>query len=469
MSVISFFDDLYIDQTFKMTRTLHYPEKCASNPVIKPTESWEGTFSMYGSVILDEGVYKAYYTMWWLNKEPPYDCINEGIALALSRDGVNWEKPCLNVVNEINNGNNNLIFLGKYADQPCVVKLEKPVNENRYAMAYYADLGESGPGIRLCFSTDGIHWNWPGDLIWQTPIDAVQNTIEFFAADDTINFCFDASSKKYVLLRKVMQDFDLVYDPKKHGNWKPVEDETQRMIAQCDSKDLGVWENHRIILKPDMEDPLDIDFHRFGYTVYENQYMGLLEKHDANPLKRNTEIDLVVSRDGETWTRPKRGSQPFIKNGDKGDWDHGVLFVTPQMIQKYDEVLIYYGGMESSLAADQLAGCENFGIGLAKIGMDRFLSLRSSENIGFVRTKPLEVKNGIAVNAVVNEDGFLKAAVLDEKGMEIEGFGWKDCDPLIGDMKSMEVTWRGKPFDRKGRFSLNIASKASDLFAVYLL
>jgi hypothetical protein len=274
IQTLLFFDDEHIDQADGFTRRVHPPKKIAENPVLTSTEEWEGLLCAYGSVIRDEGVFKAYYTIWWLQKRPPYSCQAEGLAYAYSEDGVRWAKPNLGIVKEINGGRNNLIGFGLFADQPCVLRLPEALDMNHYAMAYYGDFPPLGSGVRVCFSRDGIHWNWPGQMAWQTALDTVSSQLNFYAADDTLNFYFHPVSRRFVLVRKVMQRENLLYDSARHKDFVPNREDLTRRIARCESADLIHWTGHRIILSPDSDDPALVDFHRLGVTPYAKDHLG---------------------------------------------------------------------------------------------------------------------------------------------------------------------------------------------------
>jgi hypothetical protein len=71
-----FLDDYLVASTTNITRRIHSAEKFKSNPVIRQTESWEDPLNvLYGSVIRDGNLYKAWY------KSGP------GVSYAVSDDG----------------------------------------------------------------------------------------------------------------------------------------------------------------------------------------------------------------------------------------------------------------------------------------------------------------------------------------------------------------------------------------------
>jgi predicted GH43/DUF377 family glycosyl hydrolase len=469
MQTLFFFDERLIHKAYKLSRHLHHPRKVEQNPVLTATEDWESLLCTYGSVLHDEGLFKAYYTMWWLQDVPPYSCLAEGLAYAYSHDGIHWIKPHLQIVPEVNGGRNNLIRYGMFADQPCVLRLQEPVQGKRYVMAYYGDFPPLGPGVRICFSEDGVHWDWPGSLVWKTAIDAVADKLDFYAADDTISFYFDPKRRTYVLLRKVMQDTELVHAPKRHADWRPDRERLQRMIARCESDDLIHWREHRVILAPDRDDPPSVDFHRLGVTPYGDHSLGLLEVHDGEPGRNSIAIDLCYSQDGLEWTRPCRRQQPFIANGQAGAWDSGVLFTPPQFVTCGEDLFIFYGGMEARLTAEAMGKCKRYGVGLAKLEKDRFCSLRAPPHeSGLLLTQPLAIREYVAINARIDAQGLLQAALCDQESSPIPGFGWTDNDPIRGEPSRALLTWNNRPLPAPGTYRLSIRARAADLFALHL-
>lgn len=466
MSRLFFFDDQHIAASFRLSRCLNHPQKVALNPLITATEDWEALLCTYGSVIYDEGLFKAYYTIWWLQSEPPYDCLAEGLAYAYSSDGMHWIKPDLHIVPEVNGGRNNLIRYGMFADQPCVLRLPQAQGDYAYAMAYYGDFAPLGPGVRICFSTDGIHWDWPGTLVWKTAIDAVAHTLDFYAADDTINFYFDPARERYVLLRKVMDPTELLYDPARHAGWQPDPDRLLRMIARCESTDLLHWTDHQTILVPDRDDPPAVDFHRLGVTPYAAGYLGLLEMHNGTPGQDSIALDLVYSADSRNWARPCRTQQPFIANGPADAWDGGVIFTPPQFLVHGEELFFYYGGMQAHLTAESMGKCQRFGVGLATLPKDRLCSLRATHNPGLLISTPQPLHTGVQINALIADAGTLQVALRSPAGDPLPGFGWEDCDPLGPDLRQAAITWHGRALPDPGTYQIAVRAQAADLYAL---
>ncbi|NOQ70365.1 MAG: hypothetical protein GQ574_00060 [Crocinitomix sp.] len=440
MHKILFFDASELADFHNVSFELNTPVKLQHNPVLTKDQPWESLICTYGSVIKDSDHYKMYYTQWWLDEKEPYDCLDEAIAYAESEDGLIWKKPNLNNISKVNNGNNNLLKRVLSADQPCVIKRDIAVGDKQYVMAYYGDFEPLGKGVRIAFSPDGVNWDLPGDVVWQTPIDKIAHNLSFYAADDTINFYFDPGLNKYILLRKVMYDGELVYDEKSHKDLMLEEQDCSRMIARCESIDLVNWTNHEIILKP-KKDNKQSDYHRLSITPYYNYYIGLLEIFHHKNDKNTVDIHLLYSKDSKTWIHPNE-SIPFIANGNKGEWDGGVLFVQPTFIQEEKTIKIFYGGMDARMDEKEMAQSQAFGVGLAELTKDRFSAVRFNETEGSVLILiPDKVGMNVYINAISDAKGAIKVALLDGNKKEIDGCHFKDCDTISSNAIAEILSW----------------------------
>jgi hypothetical protein len=463
VSRLRFWDDRAVAEAHRLTRHLHRPVKSSANPVITATEPWESLLSLYGSVLLDEGVLKAWYTMWWLDREPPYGCRAEGLAYAWSDDGVRWRKPHLGLVPEVAGGQNNLVRYGLFADQPCVVRLPDPRPGRRYAMAYYGDFPPDGPGIRVCFSDEGTRWSWPGRCVWRTAVDAVSASLDYFAADDTLTFHHDPARDRFVLARKVMYPGRLVLEPERDGGWRPEKERLVRRIAVRESGDLERWEEPELILAPDPDDPPGTDFHRLGITPRPGGALGLLEvHHDADAT---VHLALACRPDGGAWMRPCRGQT--LLSGEPGAWDDALVFAPSQLVARGDQELLFYGGMEARLEAASLAACRRSGVGLATIDRDRWVSLRASEREpGLLVTRPVALRERVRVDARVGAGGSFEVALAAPDSPPLAGFRWGDGDPIAGDARDRTLAWGGRSLPSAGEYQLWIRMRDADLFAI---
>jgi hypothetical protein len=81
------------------------------------------------------------------------------------------------------------------------------------------------------------------------------------------------------------------------------------------------------------------------------------------------------------------------------------------------------------------------GLGLATLRKNGFVSRDAGPAGGTLLTRLFVFEgNALTVNARV--DGDLRVRVLDESGLPIPGFSWKDCEPFRGDLIDARVHWK---------------------------
>ena len=151
-----FVDDFLIDET-DLKRTFHYPEKYAKNPILAPSTSLEMTGGRSVATVFNDGVwfdpqanqFKMWYHAGWF----------EGTALATSSDGLNWQRPELDVVPGTNRllpaaghgrRDGSTIWLDAFTTDPA----------QRWKMFLY-ERPEQSYGGQVLTSPDGIHWSKP--------------------------------------------------------------------------------------------------------------------------------------------------------------------------------------------------------------------------------------------------------------------------------------------------------------------
>ena len=114
-----FVDDYLIESMTNTRQVLNPAEKVENNPVLKPERPWEGNDVRPRRIVFDDrdGVYKMWYD-GRLNEARQGDgeIIVTGEAdaaevkcLAVSEDGVHWERPNLGLVEFAGSKNNNLL------------------------------------------------------------------------------------------------------------------------------------------------------------------------------------------------------------------------------------------------------------------------------------------------------------------------------------------------------------------------
>ena len=473
-----FLDDHVLDQTENLSRSFHRPRK--RGVVLKADIPSDGTYVETVSApmwIPDDGIYKFVYearhratggkgTTYW--------------ALALSRDGLNWEKPNLGALEFNGNRENNLI------DSPERQRLwqvvhdpDDPDPERRYK----GFLGASGR--RPVVSPDCIHWQ----LL----------EVEKLPSGDAGTLTYDRASRQFLGLLKFTGKYGRSYNlsvSKDFVNWSEprflfsTDDEDQRMALDVIRRRLA----DPGLAKPLMVDPdpatgwkqppekfrnrgtWNVQCYNIGVFPYEGVHLGWLMFFYPTgirlPEKTNTdgfnEMQLAMTRDLKTWKR-LGDRQPFISTsrldeGLVGNYDRLQLNVTNQPVDRGDELWFYYTGMKrrvpqhdryrngaprdpSTLSAEERADWiedTHSAVYVSVLRRDGFISLDADENGGFLLTKPLKMAGDRLFLNLQAPEGEARVEILDETGVVVPGFGLDDSAAAGGDQVRVPVGWKGR-------------------------
>ncbi len=353
----------------------------------------------------------AYRYRLWYEAYAGMGDLGSMLAYARSRDGLEWEKPNLGLVEFEGSKENNLVFRGalghgQHGGTVFVDPTAPP--EERYRYFY---LG--GKGVCGAVSPDGLHW---------APVAEDNDTLVQWGSD-TQNTCFwDPDRQAYVAFLR---------------SWSP------RMVSRTESKDFRTFPDPVLVLAPDELDPPDSDLYNnaaIKYPYAANAYFIFtsLYHHPSDKLW----VELAVSRDSVEWERPSR--EPFIPNGPEGEWDSGVLYRGVGLLRMGDELwLSYYG----RVATHNTYGDKEYqgGYSFAVSRLDGFASMNAGEELGELVTVPLVFSGKrLVLNLEVLRGGGAKVELQDEAGKPLPGFTQADCDQMVCDDVSRVVTWRGK-------------------------
>ena len=455
-----FVDDYVVERMENLKRAMNQPKKHSRNPVLVPDRPWEGAWAhMYGSVIYDRQA-KLYKMWYWCGSGPAM----RG-AYATSRDGIEWEKPELGLVEFQGSKRNNLI---SWLAMGMIHTPDDPDPGKRYKSIH---------GRRGAFSADGLNWHVPpesGDI----PGDIV--------SDNVIPFMYDEENRRYVAFGKVNR---------KSAGYE------RRSVSVSFSEDFLTWTPVKTILVPDalddelarntvavMGNRVEYDdgpewhlaqFYGHCGFPYEGIYLGLLWVFDISgwgaPIWGEKDftripgiggedgpmyVQLTSSRDLVNWDRVG-DRRPFIPLGEPDSCDSGQIYTTNRPIVVDDEVWIYYAGHECTHghpvhwatetdrfpqipdAIKRASPRIRETINLAILRLDGWVSVDAGLEKGVLTTKPIVFRTGskLVINAEATH-GAVRAEILDESGKPLPRFGSDDCDAFSGDGIRHTVTWR---------------------------
>jgi hypothetical protein len=428
-----FVDDFLIEHT-TMSRTFHHAAYHPASPILRPEHDWETyddmaarTHQPYNpsAMVFSDGVFfdpkDRIFKMWYLAGYGASTC------LALSHDGITWEKPSLDAVQKGTNmvhknpRDSNTVWLDQFAADPA----------QRYKMAYWHD-----HLLTLVTSPDGVHWTERG----QTG-----------RTGDRSTFFFNPFRRQWVFSLRADQFADLSQTGRYRKYW-----ETPDFMKAID------WGGRAPVawVKSDSADPNRADGGRPElYTLdcagYESLMLGMFTIWRGETMVREkiNEIAIGFSRDGFHWHRPDRST--FLGVSEKeGAWNWAnVQSAGGCCLIVGDKLYFYVSGRQGRPGTADPGVCTT---GLAVLRRDGFASMDwlpgsggilrgrvDANGAGTLTTRPIKFTGK---KLFVNGDftgGELRVEVLDRGGSVIAPFTSTACAPVSGDGTKLAVTWPG--------------------------
>lgn len=442
-----FIDDQCIRHRYNLTRTIHPAQKYSKNPIMIPEQVWEGPI-VPSTVLYDEDTQR--FKMWYLThaRVPGVDSTYVS-CLATSADGIHWERPEIGTYEYEGSRANNLCMGNTPGGMGVIKDVRDPDPARRFKALFWRGGNRSQAdgarglgagevhGFYAAFSPDGVCWT----LCEGNPVLAgTGDTESLFGWDDRYGMYV-----AYVRPRYSNDDGDGV---------------PRRVIGRSTSTDFRSWSAPVTVLLPDAGDPPLAELYFMPVQVFGTHYVGIPHVFVPSPDPFGPFWpELAVSRDGIRWSRVgETGQRCLIARGTAGSFDCGMIRCARGIIERGDELWLYYGGwredhgtsrqhrhMTTSRDAQRNAAA----IGLATLRRDGFASLDAGDAEGTLTTSPF-VWTGerLTLNArVTSTNGYVRAALVDKNGHTIPGFGASDMNPLTGDATQFHMTWSGESQD----------------------
>ena len=445
-------DDHVVGERAGVSRVFNQSEKSIANPILRGEKPWEGRMIYVGTVLYDEeaSLFKMWY--WVLNMKyqvPPkpfaqYENLMKAaqyqesfsLCYATSKDGLNWDRPNLGLVEFQGSTANNLlppVNDGKMHNYAGIIKdAHDPDPARRYKAVAWRPKDKSGNfGVGVYFSPDGLHWTAG---LGNPVIRETSDVHTLLGWDDRIG--------KYVAYFRPGMAQKLA---------PPAGNGLMRIIGYSTSDDFEHWTPIVPALVPDDLDPVDTQFYGMPVMKYEDMYLGFPWIFRTNLITHVPQ--LVYSRDGLHFTRtPLRND--FLPLGANGSFDDGNAYVVRPFAHD-GKLWFYYTGTRWRGSYDlfELGDEARDSVGLATLPLDGFASIEAGPNVGTLTTKPLVFKGGrLSVNLEASRKGYgideatsLRVEILDEDGKPISGFSLSEAEPATATEISQVMRWKGSP------------------------
>ena len=470
-----FLDDFIVQETHNLNRTMHRPVK--SDPILKADRPSDGSMIALASApmwIPDEGVYKLPYEVRRDEQNG-----NE-MALAISTDGLNWEKPNLGLVNFAGSTNNNLFPTPDNLRLWHIVYDPDDSDPNRRYKGFLTSAGGRIPVV----SSNCLNWTKLG----HDPAD--------FPSGDAGTLTYDRDNKEFLGLLKFKSEYGRAYKlttSTDFENWTEP-----RFLFSTDEEDqkLAVESIRKRLADPTLAKPLFVhpdpslgwrepdpppwrgdpvwcaECYNMGVFPYEGLHLATLMIYyptgQSLPEGRNCDafhyLQLAMTRDLQNWIRlgnrePFIGPSPLTK-GTVGNYDRLQLQTTNQPVDRGDELWFYYEGMKrrvpqhdrwsdgsprdpSTLSPEEKADWiddTHSAVYVAILRKDGFVSLDADANGGHILTRPIKWTGDHLFLNLDAPTGSAQIEFLDENGTPIPGLSGSDAPIAHGDTINLSVT-----------------------------
>lgn len=420
-----FIDTLLIASSHNVTLTMNPPLNTSERNLVSD-RPWEEFYAGgWNTVMEDEGVYKMWYEARSFEGGTSLKNLIMHLCYATSRDGINWEKPALGLVEFRGSRQNNIVMTGSVG---TVFLDPNRTGGDRYKYVGHSD----GRSLWIWTSADGLHWKKLTDhpILSKPPFDT-QNQIFW---DDRIN-------KFVAYVRRGAWGLQ----------WPGPDPNDLRRVGRSESAQLeSGWPEPNVVFSYDSHDPALSDHYNpcvIKYPYAANAYFmfpSAMYQYPGNELDGPLDIQMAASRDGIHWDRSDR--RPYVRLGLTGADDDGSIYMSIGMLRKGAELWMYYTGYPFTHGAYDLKTSRHAGVVHRVVQrLDGFVSADAAYEGGDLTTVPMTFRGQrLVLNLDTSALGSTRVEILDPEGHVLPGFGQADCDPIIVNSVKHTVTWKGK-------------------------
>lgn len=417
-----FVDDYLTDFMEGLELKLHSPE--SAGKVMEFDKPWEGVTSASEAVVFQDGdLYRMYYRGSSHKGYALESLLKPGEVVvpehphtacyAESRDGVNWTRPNLGLVEFEGSKENNIVWMGKGTPSFMVVKDTNPAapKAERYK-AVGPDRWEGRTGLFAFVSPDGLRWS-----------QMQEEPILTDGAFDSPNLAFwDAVKQRYIC---IYRDF---------ANGV----RTIRMSTSTDFRNWtkGQWAEFGDAPLEHLYTNATWPYFRAPhiYVAFPRRFLPwkTMPPFDQGSISGCSDAVFMSSRDGVHWTRFR---EAFIRPGlGVRNWGHrtntpawGLLATNPDEISLFIQRDYTFPSnyMERMI-----------------LRTDGFVSLHAGHSTGEWISKPLTFDgDNLLLNFATSAAGSIRLEIQDVEGNPLPGFSFEDSPLIWGDQVEHTVVW----------------------------
>ncbi len=435
---------------------LHLHEPRNEGVALRFDQPWEGPFCGYCTVLRDGDTLRAYYRGKPVGKA---DGQGEVTCVAESRDGREWTRPKIGLVEFEGSKENNIVLAADdlaHNFSPLVdANPATPADQRHKALG-----GTMKTGLIAFTSPDGLHWK----KLREEPVLA-KAQVPYPYMFDSQNLAFwSATEKRYVMFFRVFH-------------------EKIRRIARAESTDFVNWTKLSLMnYRASDGGPAPIEH---LYTNQTNPYFRAPQLYvslaarffpgrrvltdaeaaaiNVNPKYFNDTSDAIfqTTRGGDTYDRTFLGG--FIKPGlGPQNWVSRTTYPALGVVQT--------GPAEMSCYTNQDYAQPTSHLRRYSMRLDGFASVRAPYEGGEFVTKPLTFKGArLMMNFSTSAAGGIRVEVQDGAGAPIPGFALSESVETIGNEIERAARWKSGDDVRKlaGQpVRLRFVMKDADLYAL---
>ncbi len=424
-----FVDDFLIERT-DLLQTYHLPEKYAGNPILKAETGLERQTGIIGGT--------GRPCVWWNpEKQLFYMWYQAGtyfrgtIALATSKDGIQWDRPTL----DINPDSNQALPSGFQPDSYGIVADWEAQDPMQRFKLFATNPGGKQAATSFT-SADGVHWI---------------NKTETGQTGDRSSMFYNPFRKKWVY--SLRSNF--------HGRSRDYWECGDFLAgAKWRSSDPVHWIAADRLDTPEPGYKHQTQLYNHDAVAYESLMLGFFELHrgpendrcERMGLPKLNEISFGYSRDGFHWSRPDR--RAHIPASRRDSWDRGFVESGGNICAVVGDKLYFYhsgcrGDMDGAIGKNgKINGGSMYDpncIGISTLRRDGFTSLDAGASVGTLTTRPVVFSGSHLFVNVDCPKGELKAEVVGEDGTVIAPFSLENCTPVHSDSTLAAITWKDAP------------------------